>query len=78
MHQGSVLSPLCLAVVADVATENAREGALREFLYGGDLVLMRESIEGVRNKFLKWKEAYESKDLKVSTHKNNAYICTQH
>ena len=29
-------------------------------------MLMIETIEGLRNKFLKWKEAFESKGLKVN------------
>ena len=53
MHQGSVLSPFIFAIVVDVFTEFAREGALSELLYAGDLVLMSEAIEGLKNKFLK-------------------------
>ena len=55
---------LCVLVV-DV-TEFAREGALSELLYADELVLMGETIRGLRNKFLKWKEAFESKGLKVN------------
>ena len=55
MHQGSVLPPFLFALVVDVATEFAREGALSELLYADDLVLMSETIEGLRNKFIKWK-----------------------
>ena len=61
MHQGSVLSPFLHAVVVNVVTEFAREGALIELLCDDDLVLMSETIEGLRNTFLKWKEAFESK-----------------
>ena len=53
MHQGSVLSPFPSAVVLDVVTGFPREGALSELLYADDLVLMSETIEGLRNKFLK-------------------------
>ena len=66
MHQGSVLSPFIFAVVVDVVTEFAREGALSELLYAEDLVLMSETIEGLRVMFLEWKEAFESKGLKVN------------
>ena len=59
-NQGSVLSPFLLAVVVDVVTEFARECALSEMLYANDLVLVSETIEGLRNKFLRWKEAFES------------------
>ena len=46
-------------IVVDV-TEFAREDAKSELLYANDLVLMSETIEGLGNKFLKWKEAFES------------------
>ena len=61
MHHGSVLSPFLFAVVVDVVTEFVREGALSELLYADDLVLMSETIEGLKNKFLKWNEVFESK-----------------
>ena len=64
--QGSVLSPFLFAVVVDVITEFAREGALSELLYADYFVLMSEIIEGLKNKFLKWKEVFESKGLKVN------------
>ena len=64
MHQGSVLSPLLFEVMVDVVTEFAREGAQSELLYADDLVLMSETIDGNRDKFIKWKEAFESKRLK--------------
>ena len=51
MHQGSVLSPYLFAVVVDVVTEFARERALSELLHAGDVVLMSETIEGLRDKF---------------------------
>ena len=34
-------------------------------LHADDLVLMSEMIKGPRTKLLKWKEAFESKRLKV-------------
>ena len=53
-------------MVVDVITVFVREGALSELLCADDLVLMSETIEGLRNKFLKLKEAIESKSLKVN------------
>ena len=53
---------------------NLTEGALRELLYADDLVLMSETIEGLRNKFLKWKEAFEIKGLKVNLGKTKAMV----
>ena len=66
MHQGSVLSHFPSAVVVDVVTELAREGALSELLYTDDLVLSSETIVGLRNKFLKWKEDLRARDWKVT------------
>ena len=66
MHQGSVLSLFLFAVVVDVVTEFAREVAISKLLYADYLVLMSETIDGLSNKFLKLKEAFESKDLKVN------------
>ena len=62
-------------VVVDVVTEFARDGALSELLYADDLVQMSETIEGLRNKFLKWKKAFESKDLKVNLGKTKLMVC---
>ena len=39
-------------------------GALSELLYAEYLFLMRETIEELRNRFIKWKEDSESKGLK--------------
>ena len=44
---------------------NWQERVLSELLYADDLVLMSETIEGLVNKFIKWKEAFESKGLNV-------------
>ena len=65
MLQGSVLSPFLFAGVVDVVTEFARECVLSELLYTDDLVLMSETIEGLWDNLIKWKEAFESNRLKV-------------
>ena len=45
---------------------NLPEGALSELLHADDLVPMSDAFEGNSNKFLKWKEAFESKGLKFN------------
>ena len=60
MHQGSVLSPFLFAVVVVVVNELDRENAPSDLLYADDLVLISETMKGLMNKFLKWKEAFES------------------
>ena len=61
-------------VVVDVITEMSRVGVLSELLYADDLVLMSETIEGLRDKFLKWKEAFERKGLKANLGKTNVMV----
>ena len=73
MHQESVLSPFLFAVVVDVVTEFARECALCGLLYADDLVLMSETTEGLRDKFIKWKEAFENKGLKDNLEKQRQW-----
>ena len=65
VHQGSVLLPLVFAIVVDVVTESVKNGLMSEMLYADDLVLMSETMEGLREKFCKWKEAFDSKGMKV-------------
>ena len=58
--------PLVFAIVVDVVTESVRNGLMSEMLYADDLVLMSETMEGLRKKLWKLKEAFESKRLKVN------------
>ena len=74
MYQGSVLSPFLFAVVVDVVFEFERVDALSELLYADDLVLISEIFEGLRNRFIKWKEAFESKGLKVNIVKTKVIV----
>ena len=74
VHQESVLSPLLFAIAVDVISENAREGLMNEILYADDLVLMNEGIENLKEMFFKWKEAFESKGLKVNLKKTKVLV----
>ena len=74
LHQESVLSPLLFALAVDVFSENAREGLMNEILYVDDLVLMSASIEKLKEKFLKWKEAFESKRVKMNLKKTKVMV----
>ena len=74
VHQGSVLSPLPFAVVVDVITESVRYGLMSEMLYTDDLVLTSKTMEGLREKFWKWKQAFKSKGLKVNLRKTKVVV----
>ena len=58
MRQESVLSPFFFAVVINDIIELVGEGVLSELLFADDLIPMSE---GLRNKFIKWMEVFESK-----------------
>ena len=75
VHQGSVLSPLLFAIVVDVVTENARGGLMKEVLYANDLVLLNETMESLKERFLKWRSALENKVLKVNLEKMKVMVC---
>ena len=74
VHQGSVFLPLVFAIMVDVVMENVRNGLMSEMLYMDDLVLTSETMEGLREKFWKWKEAFESKGLKVNLSKTKVVV----
>ena len=47
---------------------------LDKSLYSDDSLLMSETIEGLRDNFLKWKEALKSKGLKVNLGKTKVMV----
>ena len=61
VHQGSVLSPLLLAIAVDIITENARRGVVNELLYADDRSY-EQNHGKLKEKFWNWKDALESKD----------------
>ena len=66
---------LLFAIVVDVVTENAREGFIKEVLYPDDLLLISVTMEGMKERFLKWKNALKSKGLKVNLEKTKVMVC---
>ena len=53
-------------MVIDEITENARKGWMKQILYADDLVLMGKTMEELREDFQKWREAFESKGMRVN------------
>ena len=74
VHQRSVPSPLLFAIVVDVITENVRKGVVNELLCADDLVIMSEIMEDLKERFWNWKDALESKDLKVNSRKTKEIV----
>ena len=74
VHQESALSPLLFAIVVDVIMESVRNGLMLEMFYADDLILTSEMMEGLREKFWKWKEAFERKRLNVNIGKTKVVV----
>ena len=76
VHHGSVLSPLlfAFAMVIDEVTENARKGWMKQILYADDLVLMGETMEELRKNLNDWREAFESKGMRVNLGKTKLVV----
>ena len=74
VHQGSVLSPLIFAIVVDAVSEHAREALLNEILYADDLVLISENLEDLRERFQRWRDALESKKLRINIRKTKMMV----
>ena len=60
--------------MVDVVMESVRNGLMSEMLYADDLVLMSETMEELRKKSWKWKEAFERKGLKVNLGKTKVVV----
>ena len=70
IHQGSILSLFIFAVVMDVVTEEvAKEG------HADGLVLVCETKEEARQRFVAWRNTCESKGLKVNISKKKVMRC---
>ena len=74
VYQEFVLSILLFAIVLEIITKNARRGVVDELLYADDLVLMSEDMEDLKERFWNWKNALESKGLKVNTKKTKVMV----
>ena len=74
VYQRSVLSPLLFAIAVDVIIEKARRGVVNELLYVDNLVLMSETMKDLIHRFWNWKDALESKGLKVDIRKTKVVL----
>ena len=63
-----------IAIVVDVIADNAKRGVVNESLYADDVVLMSETMEDLKKRFWNWKDALESKVLKVNTRKTKVMV----
>ena len=74
INQGSILLPFIFDVVMDVVTEEvAKKG--HALMYADDLVLICETKEEARQRFVAWRNALESKGLKVNINKMMVMRC---
>ena len=55
-------------------SHNLSEGAQGKLLYTDDLVQIRQTIDGFRDRFLKWMDAFASKGLKDTIGKTKVMV----
>ena len=68
VYQGSILSPLLLAIVMDEVTRDIREGVVKELLYADDMILLGNSWEEVESR-VRLKKALKTHGLKINVNK---------
>ena len=61
-------------MVVDEVMDNARKGWMKQLLYADDLVLMGEIMEELRENFDEWREAFESKGMRVNLEKTKLMV----
>ena len=68
------VSPSLFAMVIDEVTENARKGWMMQILYADGLVLRGKTMEELRENFSEWREAFESKRMRVNLGKTKLMV----
>ena len=66
VHQGSVLSPLLFIIVLEALSRDFRVGVPWKLLFADDLVIIATSLEECIDRVKAWKEAMESKVIRVN------------
>ena len=66
IHQGSELSPLLLITVMGVISKEIGRGPLQAMLYADDLELCENTREEAEKQLELWRNAIETKGLRVS------------
>ena len=69
LHQGSALSPLLFIIIIDVISENIATPPPRTMLFADDLALCEETKGEVEQQLEMWRNAMESRGLRVSRQK---------
>ena len=69
LHQGSALSPLLSIIMMDVIAENIAPTPPRAMPFADDLVLCEETKEEAEQQLKMWRNAMESRGLRVSRQK---------
>ncbi|KAJ7957491.1 Retrovirus-related Pol polyprotein LINE-1 [Quillaja saponaria] len=75
VHQGLSLSPYLFALVMDELTYNIQDRALWCMLFADDIMLIYETREGLNSKLEMWRNALESKGLRLSRTKIEYIEC---
>ena len=69
LHQGSALSPFLFAIIMDKLMEDIRKDAPWDMLFADDTVLSRQNQRELEDDLEMWRNALETRGLKVSRSK---------
>lgn len=75
LHQGSALSPYLFALVMDELSRSIQDEVPWCMLFADDIVLVDETKGGLNTKLETWREALETKGLKISRTKTEYMEC---
>ena len=75
LHQGSALSPYLFVLVMDELTRHMQDEVPQGMLFADDIVLLAETKVEINAKLELWREALESKRLKISMNKTEYMEC---
>ena len=75
LHHGSALSPYLFALVMDELTRHMQDEVPWCMFFADDIVLVAETKVDVNAKLELWREALESKELKISWSKTEYIEC---
>ena len=74
LHQGSALSPFLFAMLMDRLTDEVRREPPWTTLFANNIVICKETREGVKRKLKCWRFALKTRGMKVGRLKTE-YLC---
>ena len=75
LHQGSAISPYLFTLILDELSREIQQSIPWCLIFADDIVLVSETMEGLNTRLELWREALESKGLRISREKTEYLRC---